>query len=261
MRLELNMDGCDMKNQLTIQGRYLRSGKRHFESLELAIARTAFLLVDVYYNNQDRGDWGDPADPFVVHFETMENSIAIGLHAARQAGLQVIYTMNSSPRIGLQKSAFGSHFGRCWGVDGSPQAFNDQFAEGGVDPREYHSGPKTPLKIPTSLEPRPEDLYIRKHVYSAFFDSRLDTALRNLGINTLVCGGLWANVCMAATALDALYRNYRVIWLRDGTLAGESSREDPGTLPNTERWITWFEEIIGFTVTSDEFAKACREGS
>ena len=88
--------------------------------------------------------------------------------------------------------------------------------------------------------------------------SRLDTALRNLTVDTVVCAGLWANVCMAATALDALYRNYRVIWLRDGTLAGESPREDPATLPNTERWIAWFEEVVGFTVTSDEFARAVK---
>jgi nicotinamidase-related amidase len=257
----LSLDGPSMNQQLTLKGRYLHSGERYYESLNLSIPRTAFLLVDVYYDNQSRGDWGDPADPFVAHFETMETSISVGLEAARQVGAQVIYAMNSSPRIGLQKSAFGFHFARCWSTDGSPQTFNNQFAEGGVDPREYHGGPETPLKIPPRLAPHAEDLYIRKHVYSAFFDSRLDTALRNLGIDTLICSGLWANVCMAATALDALYRNYRVIWLRDGTLAGESSREDPATLPNTERWIAWFEEIIGFTVTSDEFAKACLEGS
>jgi hypothetical protein len=62
---------------------------------------------------------------------------------------------------------------------------------------------------------------------------------------------------MAATALDALYRNYRVIWLRNGTLAGETSSEVT-TLANTARWIARFEEIIGYTVTSDEFAMACQ---
>jgi len=88
---------------------------------------------------------------------------------------------------------------------------------------------------------------------------RLDTALRNLGVGTLVCAGLWANVCMGATALDALYRNYRVIWLRDGTLAGEKP-EGVATLANTARWVAWFEEIVGYTVTSAEFAAACAAG-
>lgn len=248
-----------MTRTLSLTARYSRSGKEHFETLTLPSPRTALLLVDVYYDDQQRGDWGDPADPFVRHFEWMEHNIGTSLEAARRAGLPVIYAMNSAPRIGLQHSAFGAHFARSWSQDGSPQTFDRVFAQGGVDPREYHSGPETALKVPLRLAPREGEFYIRKHVYSAFFDSRLDTALRNLGIETLVCGGLWANVCMAATALDALYRNYRVIWLRDGTLAGEKP-EDVATLTNTARWIAWFEETIGYTVTSAEFVAACEAG-
>ena len=243
---------------LSLNARYIRAGEERFEMLTLPVPRTALLLVDVYYDDQQRGDWGDPANPFVRHFEWMEQNISVALDAARRTGLPVIYAMNSAPRIALQSSAFGAHFARAWSEDGSPQTFNREFAEGGVDPREYHGGPETPLKVPPSLEPRVEDLYIRKHVYSGFFDSRLDTALRNLGVETLVCAGLWASVCMAATALDALYRNYRVIWLRDGTLAGEKP-EDVATLANTARWITWLEEVVGYTVTSAEFAAACEE--
>jgi nicotinamidase-related amidase len=134
----------------------------------------------------------------------------------------------------LQPSYFGAAFARSWIKDGSLEALNREFAEGGMDPREYRSGPETPLKFPPSLAPREGDFYLRKHVYSAFFDSRLDSALRNLGIEALFCAGLWANVCMAGTALDALYRNYRVIWLSDGTLAGERP-EDVATLANTAR--------------------------
>jgi nicotinamidase-related amidase len=248
-----------MKNHISLNGRYLHSSEQRFENLRLSIHQTTFLLVDVYFNDQTRGDWGDPIDPFVKHFVKMEESIALALESARGVDMQVIYAMNSAPRIGLQSSTFGDHYSRCWSEDGSPHAFNHEFSEGGVDPREYHDGPVTPLKIPDRLISKEEDLYIRKHVYSAFFDSRLDTALRNLGVNTLVCAGLWANVCMAATALDALYRNYRVIWIRDGTLAGESPRDDPLTLPNTKSWIAWFEEVIGFTVTSDDFSLACQD--
>jgi ureidoacrylate peracid hydrolase len=241
---------------LSLNARFIRAGEKRFEALTLPVPRTALLLVDIYYDDQGRGDWGDPANPFVRHFEWMEQNISRALEATRGAGLPVLYAMNSAPRIALQRSAFGAHFARAWSADGSPQTFNREFAEGSVDPREFHSGPATPLKVPPGLAPREGEFYVRKHVYSAFFDSRLDTALRNLGVETLVCAGLWANVCMAATALDALYRNYRVIWLRDGTLAGEKP-EDVASLANTARWIAWFEEIVGYTVTSAEFAAAC----
>jgi ureidoacrylate peracid hydrolase len=248
-----------MEKTLSLAARYVRSGKEHVEQLTLSPSETALLLVDVYYDNQQRGDWGDPADPFVRHFEWMERNVSAALDAARGVDLPVVYAMNSAPRIALQRSAFGAHFARAWSKNGSAETFNREFAQGGVDPREYHGGPVTPLKIPPDLAPREGDLYIRKHVYSAFFDSRLDTALRNLGIKTLVCAGLWANVCLAATALDALYRNYCVIWLRDGTLAGEKP-EDVVALANTARWIAWFEEIVGYTVTSAEFAAVCEPG-
>lgn len=245
-----------MPGFLQLNGRYRSDGRERSEVLTLPVAQTALLLVDVYYNDQERGDWGDPADPFVAHFQRLEDCIALSLAAARKAGLPVLYAMNSAPRIALERSAFGAHFARSWSTDGAPDAFIHAFAEGGVDNREYCGGRSAPLKVPPRLAPRGGEPYIRKHVYSAFFDSRLDTALRNLGVSALVCAGLWANVCMAATALDALYRNYTVVWLRDGTLAGEWG-EGIATLENTQRWLAWFEEVIGYTVTSAEFALAC----
>ena len=245
-----------MTTTLSLNARYASSGRAYTEKLILPVARTALLMVDVYYDNQTRGDWGDPANPFVPHFEWMEQNIAVALGAARKVGMTVAYAMNSAPRIALHRSAFGAHFARAWSTDGSLESFNREFAEGGVDPREHHTGPDTPLKVPESLAPKPGEFYIRKHVYSAFFDSRLDTALRNLGIETVVCAGLWANVCLAATALDALYRNYTVLWLRDGTLAGEKP-EELSSLANTSRWIEWFEEVVGYTIDSAELAHAC----
>jgi nicotinamidase-related amidase len=249
-----------MTRLLKLKARYRKTGAEQHEMLNLSLPQTAFLLVDVYYDNQERGDWGDPFDPFVQYFKGFEANTSTALKAARGIGLQVIYAMNSSPRVALQRSSFGAHFARAWSQDGSLETFNRTFAEGQVDPREFHGGRERPLKISPSLSPQEHDLYIRKHVYSAFFDSRLDTALRNLGIKMLICAGLWANVCLAATALDALYRNYTVIWLRDCTLAGEENSEDLSDLPNTKRWVAWFEEVVGYTVTSAEFTQFCKTG-
>lgn len=232
---------------LTLSGRYLcaREGSK-VERISPRPGEVALLLVDVYYNDQEKERWGAPDDPLTAPLLSMEDAIAQALEAARAAALPVVYATNSAPRIELQRSAFGRHFRRSWGGD-----FNRVFSQGGVDAREYHQGGNdAPLKFPPRLAPRPDALYIRKHVYSAFFDTRLDTVLRNLGVRTLICAGLWANVCMAATALDALYRNYEVVWLRDGTLAGYG---------NTDYWIAWFEETVGYTVLSAEFAAACEQ--
>ncbi|MHB0858682.1 MAG: cysteine hydrolase family protein [Anaerolineae bacterium] len=248
-----------MEKALSLPACYRQAGQPRTQALTLPVATAALLLVDVYYADQAYGTWGDPADPLTSRFERMAQQIGVALAAARAADMPVLFAMNSAPRIALERSAFGAHFARSWSDDGAPDAFTRAFAEGGVDPREYCGGPETPLKIAPALAPRPSEPYIRKHVYSAFFDSRLDTALRNLGVHTLFCAGLWANVCMAATALDALYRNYTVIWLRDGTLAGETKTSIAG-LENTARWIEWFEEVVGYTVAADEFAAACAQG-
>jgi len=72
-----------MTNNLSLRARYVRAGEERFEALALSVDRTALLLVDVYYDNQRRGDWGDPGDPFVRHFQWMEGNIGLALDAAR----------------------------------------------------------------------------------------------------------------------------------------------------------------------------------
>jgi nicotinamidase-related amidase len=207
--------------------------------LSLDPSQTAFLLVDVYHGLQGNEDIEGVTGPDGERWYKTVDRISLALNAARDCSLPVIYAVNSAPRIALDRSEFGDHFRRSWGSN-----FDQNFREGGVDPREYHGGREKPLVFPPDLEPLPHEHYIRKHVYSAFFDTRLDTLLRNLGIKNLISAGFWADICMLATALDAFYRNYRVIWLRDGTIGDE-------------QWvIPWFETAIGFTVTINDFVAA-----
>ena len=93
-------------------------------------------------------------------------------------------------------------------------------------------------------------------MYDAFFETNMDTLLRNLGVKNLVCLGFTADICLLNTVIGAMYRNYRVLVLRDCTLGAEF--ED--TL--AEMRMTWFairyvEAMVGFTATSDEFITAC----
>lgn len=237
-----------MPSCLELEARYFRgyatasSPPGHAtESLSLDLTTTAFLLVDVYHGMQGNEDIEGVSGPVGEQWRQTVRRIAVALEGARSCGLPVVYAINSAPRIALEQSEFGAHFRRSWGSD-----FTHTFREGGVDSREYHGGRPGPLIFPEELEPRPNEYYVRKHVYSAFFDTRLDTLLRNLDTRTLVTVGFWADICMLATSLDAFYRNYRVIWLRDGTLGDE------------EWAVRWFENAIGYTVTTDEFAVACR---
>lgn len=74
------------------------------------------------------------------------------------------------------------------------------------------------FKLYKTLEPRPEDLYVRKIKFSAFVgdSSNLDSVLRDNGIEVLLIAGTKTNVCCESTARDASMMEYRVVMLSDG---------------------------------------------
>ena len=62
----------------------------------------------------------------------------------------------------------------------------------------------------------PEDLVLsRIHGMSPMTDTGLDTILRNLGVTTVVIGGVSVNVGVTNLAMDAMNRSYDVVVARD----------------------------------------------
>jgi ureidoacrylate peracid hydrolase len=67
------------------------------------------------------------------------------------------------------------------------------------------------------IGPAEGDLEIVKHRHSGFVATRLDLALRSMGIRTVVLGGVASNVCVEATARDAADYDYYVVVLSDAS--------------------------------------------
>lgn len=223
------------------------------EELHLPVQNTALLLVDIYSAEPEpvlTQMSGASRFAQVWHEITVQN-IAPALRAARSAGLPVIYATNSAPRIATERSEFAAKLRKSLGFE-----LKENFTEPTVDPMEYHQGPPAALQLPAEVRPQPGDHYVRKHVYSGFFDTRLDTLLRNLGIRNLICVGFVADACLFTTIADALFRNYKVILLRDCTMASELPN-DVEEMQHTNRMLLCIETIIGSTVTSSEFVAAC----
>jgi len=249
---------------ITIKGRYYRMYPPegflgHAEKeFKLDTSETVFLVVDVYGLGFDP-ESGESQWMGLVSRQSIErekeiivNHIRPALDAAREVGLPIVYVSNSAPRIALARSAYWEQKWDTLHVD------KDQlYAEDKVDPLEYHKGPSNVLKYSKVIAPREGDYYIRKHVHSGFFDTRLDSLLRNLGCKTLVCVGFALDMCLGTTMIDALWRNYRVILLRDCTYAIEiPGIDEPGSWTN--RWILYTECAIGYTATSEEWIAACK---
>ena len=72
-------------------------------------------------------------------------------------------------------------------------------------------------EIHKEIFPLPQEKIVKKHRYSAFYNTDLEIVLRCLGIKDLVISGIMTNLCCESTARDAYFRDYKVFFLMDGT--------------------------------------------
>ena len=61
------------------------------------------------------------------------------------------------------------------------------------------------------------DIFLKKPRFGAFHGTELELILRAKGIDTLIVGGIATNVCAETTAREANVRDFKVIFLGDGT--------------------------------------------
>lgn len=254
---KLNRTGSDLLN---LNVRYYRwyppeahQGYAH-ESISLQKSKTAFLLVDVYCLQPERNFIQKiVTDQYAQKwYQISTKNIAPALTAARASGLPVIYVNNSAPRIELKDSELGKKL-----LQSSGFRMWEDFKEDQVDPKEYNHGQTVQLQFPDTIQPAETDYFIRKHCFSGFFETRLESLLKNLKIRNLICVGFVADACLFTTIADAVFRNYKVILLRDCTLASELPDELEET-KNTKRTVLWIETIFGSSLTSAEFIQACQ---
>src|SRR5438876_7097044 len=67
------------------------------------------------------------------------------------------------------------------------------------------------------LEPQDGDHVVEKMRMNGFYDTRLDTLLRGLGVETLIITGAWTNMSIEHTARHAADAGYRAVVASDGT--------------------------------------------
>lgn len=124
--------------------------------------------------------------------------LAETLAFCREKGIKVIYTAHVHRRdgcdMGLYDDLYPPIADRLSLVDGTP----------GVD-------------IFAALAPAPGEHVVKKHRYSGFFGTDLDIILREWGVDTVIVAGTTTENCCHATARDAMFHNYRVVFLSDAT--------------------------------------------
>ena len=67
------------------------------------------------------------------------------------------------------------------------------------------------------LSPRSEDVLILKPSYGVFYDTPLETILRNLNRDTIIVTGTLTNFCCGTTARQGYERGFQVVFCSDLT--------------------------------------------
>lgn len=107
---------------------------------------------------------------------------------AREEGIPVIY---ANDNFGRWRSNFPSLVERCLRADVPGQPIVEQ------------------------LQPDPEDYFVLKPSYSAFYGTPLELLLQALRVKALVLAGFAGNMCVQFTADEAFMRGYRIAIPRD----------------------------------------------
>jgi ureidoacrylate peracid hydrolase len=156
-------------------------------------AKTAMIVVDM---QNDFVAKGAPMETPAAR--AMVPQLAKALKFCREVGIRVVYTTHAHRRDGCDMGLFDD----LWPPIASRAGLMDETAG---------------IEIYPELAPAAGEHVIKKHRYSGFYGTDLDIILREWGVDTVIVSGTTTENCCHATARDAMFRNYRVVFLSDAT--------------------------------------------
>ena len=212
----------------SIRARVIRLQGKPFALDTIDAARTALVVVDMqnYYMAEGYPNESPTARGIVANVNRMAQAL-------RDGGGRVVWIQTDS-REALAK----------WGNHHKHKLTPERAANRLRLLSETNDG----FKLYPTLEVRPDDLYVRKIMFSAMLpnSSDLDRVLRQYGIEILLIAGTKTNVCCESTARDASMMNYRVAMLLDAN-ATSTDEEHAAALNG-------FQISFGDVMTVDEAA-------
>ncbi len=134
--------------------------------------------------------------------------VKVLIERCRMLGIPIIFTEHAHDDSGRDK-------GLMWDVPLNQPIKYGALRIGAEDVPTYHE-----------IAPEPGEKIIQKHRYSAFFDTDLHTYLRGCDVDTVIITGCMTNYCCGATARDAFFRDYKVIFGSDVTATDNRELHD-----------------------------------
>lgn len=211
--------------------------------LVVDLARAACVVVDMQNDFCSPGGWLDHIGVDIAGARRPIEPLAALLPALRGAGVPVVWLNwgNRPDRANLPPGVLHVYDpdGASVGIGGTLPGTGSRVLEAG----------SWSAALVAGLVAEPGDISVAKYRMSGFFDTELDSVLRNLDVATLFFAGVNVDQCVFATLMDAACIGYDVVLLDDcsGTTSPEFCRQ--ATLYNVGR-------CFGFVATGSDLAAA-----
>lgn len=177
-------------------------------------ARTRLLVIDVQNDFCAEGGWFDRHGNDLTLIHQAVDRLVRFLDVARAVGMSPIFVRAIYDRIYLSPPMLERHARTGLGIE---------HCQSGTWGAEFFR-----------VAPRPDELVITKHRYSAFVDTELNALLRAQRVENLIVAGITSNVCVESTARDAYMLDYHVVFLSDGSATYQAEAHE-ATLANIRR--------------------------
>ncbi|WP_414529353.1 cysteine hydrolase family protein [Nodularia chucula] len=216
------------------------------KTLHLDLAKTAIIVVDMQNDFCHPDGWlahigvdVTPARQPIVPLNKL-------LPQLRQVGVPVIWlNWGNRPDL-LNMSAAALHV---YNPTGEGVGLGDPLPSNGA--KVLMAG-SWAAAVVDELQQPPEDIRVNKYRMSGFWDSPLDSILRNLGITTILFGGVNADQCVMTTLCDANFLGYDCILVKDCTATTSPDYCWQATLYNVN-------QCFGFITDSQAILKVLLE--
>lgn len=211
----------------------LEIAKRAYErnpSFEVMPERCALLVIDMQ-DEYVRPGW---SPGWIPEATRQVPRIKRLIEKCREIKIPVIYTAFSKTHEYLDRPSAGRYM-------------PNRYPELGIDPSKYYDGGR----VWHELAPQDGDIVIHKPSYGAFYDTPLETILKNLGKDTVIICGTLTNYCCGTTARQAYERSFKVVFGSDVTSTDDPEMQEPE--------LRVLRKGFAMVISSDEIIRAITE--
>ncbi|WP_026733734.1 cysteine hydrolase family protein [Fischerella sp. PCC 9605] len=212
------------------------------KSLRLDLAKAAILVIDMQNDFCHPDGWLAHIGVDVTPARQPIKPLQILLPALRSANVPVVW-VNWGNRPDLLNISASVH--HVYNPTGEGVGLGDPLPSNGA--KVLMAG-SWAAAVVDELEQLPEDVRVDKYRMSGFWDTPLDTILRNLGRTTLFFAGVNADQCVMATLQDANFLGYDCILVKDCTATTSPEYCWLATLYNVK-------QCFGFVTDSEAILK------